>query len=175
MEIENCFLLGSIIKTHGLDGRVSVRFDADDYEEYKEVELVFLEIQEKLVPFFISSISFGAKESGIIKFDFIDTIDQAKEITGCKAYLPNDDRAEIGDDEYYTSHLIGYTAFDSTKGEIGIIEEIIEYPKNQLFRIDHQGQEILIPVSDDFITELDKPNKKVTLTLPEGLLDLFEE
>jgi len=175
MEICNCFILGSITKTHGLHGNVSIAFEAEEFEEYSKVELVFLKIKGKLVPFFISSLSFGTKNTGIAKFDYIDSIDAAKEIVGSKLYLPNQYRSELAEDEYYSSHLIGYTAFDSKTGKtIGIIEDIIEYPSNQLFKIDKNGSEILIPVSDDFVVDLDKKNKMVTLSIPEGLLDIFD-
>ena len=43
-----------------------------------------------------------------------------------------------------------------------------------LFVIDANGSEILIPVHDDFIKELDRKEQKIHLDLPDGLLDIFK-
>ena len=43
-----------------------------------------------------------------------------------------------------------------------------------LFVIDSSGNEILIPIHDDFIKELDRKSKRIFLDLPEGLLDIFK-
>ena len=43
----------------------------------------------------------------------------------------------------------------------------------ELFEIDKNGTEILIPLIDDFIIALDREKKSITLETPEGLVDLY--
>ncbi len=172
MEKDECYFLGAISKTHGLNGNVTVHIDAEDPEDYNEMESVFLEIQGKLVPFFISSIKINANGSSNVKFDFIDTIDEAKEIVGCKLFLPLDCLPELDDNDFYFRHIIGFIAIDEVHGTLGPIEDIIEYSKNSLFKILHKGEELLVPIADDFIIAIDKDARTITLATPEGLLDL---
>ena len=39
--------------------------------------------------------------------------------------------------------------------------------------IDRNGTEILIPMNDEFIKQVDKPNKTIHVETPEGLIDLY--
>lgn len=172
MEKDECFLLGAITKTHGLNGNVTVHIDAEEPEDYNDMESVFLEIQGKLVPFFISSIKVNSNGAANIKFDFIDHIDDAKEIVGCRLYLPLDCLPELDDSDFYYRHIIGFTVIDEVHGKIGVIEDIIEYSHNALFKISRNGAEVLIPIADDFIVGIDKDARTITLSTPEGLIDL---
>jgi 16S rRNA processing protein RimM len=43
---------------------------------------------------------------------------------------------------------------------------------NKLLSVDHHGKEVLIPVNSPFITGINKSKKKISVTLPDGFLDL---
>jgi 16S rRNA processing protein RimM len=173
MEKDNCYFWGRISKTHGLGGNLVAKLEADDIEQYEELESVFLEIQGKLVPFFISYIKLSGKNSAILKLDYIDNIDAAKELQGMAIYLPLSSLPELTEDEFYFHEIIGYQVVDEQAGLIGKIEDIIEYPKNQLFKIiSAAGAEILVPIADEFIVGIDKEKEILSISAPEGLLDL---
>ena len=57
MKIEDCFQLGYVIKSHGLHGELSIFLDTDFPENYIEMESVYVEFQQKLVPFFVETIN----------------------------------------------------------------------------------------------------------------------
>ena len=48
-------LLGRILKIQGYDGTITVKLEKDFIDNIPEMESVFLEIEGKPVPFFISS------------------------------------------------------------------------------------------------------------------------
>ena len=58
--------------------------------------------------------------------------------------------------------------------EIGIIKSVNDSGPQPLFVIDADGTEILIPVHDNFIKELDREGNKIFLDLPDGLMDIFK-
>lgn len=70
MNIDACYQLGYVIKKHGVKGEVSVLLDVDFPEEYSELESVFVEINQKLVPFFIEAIQIR-DDKAVIKFEHI--------------------------------------------------------------------------------------------------------
>ena len=82
----------------------------------------------------------------------------------------NIDLEELEGYDYY----IGYNILDVSGKKIGEITAIDDSTENILFCIEsaNSGEEILIPLSDDFIEEINDNNKTITMNLPEGLLDL---
>ena len=69
--------------------------------------------------------------------------------------------------------LIHYTAFDAEYGEIGIIQEVLEYPMQMLAKCLVNGKEVLFPLNDEMVTDINAEDKIVFVELPEGLLDVY--
>ena len=87
MDIESCYQLGYILKTHGIHGELLIYLDTDNPEEYKLLESVFVEIKQKLVPFFIEQIKVNDNKA-IIRFQEIDNLEAAEKLKGLTLYLP---------------------------------------------------------------------------------------
>ena len=172
MKIEDCFQLGYIVKPHGIHGALTIFLDTDTPEYYKELESVYVEYQQKLVPFFIESYK-PAGNKATIKFQDIDGIDVAARYKGCAIYLPLDRLPKLKEDQFYYHEIVGYRVVDLKVGEIGNVKYIYEANGNDLFAIDYKSKEILVPINDEFIEKLNKKNKTIYLSLPDGLLDLY--
>ena len=85
MNIDACYQLGYVIKKHGTKGEVSVYLDVDYPEEYTNLESVFVETNQKLVPFFIDTNQIRDNKA-VIRFEDVDTQDQAAELKSKKLY-----------------------------------------------------------------------------------------
>ena len=108
-----------------------------------------------------------------MKFQDVDGIDMASRYKGCAIYLPLNMLPKLESDQFYYHDIIGYRVIDQTAGEIGRVKDIYEANGNDLFAIDYENKEILVPVRDEFIQKLDKNESTVFLSLPEGLLDIY--
>ena len=73
------------------------------------------------------------------------------------------------------SEVIGFTILDSEHGDIGIIESVNDSASQVLFEVKKGNKELLIPVTDDIITKVDRKSKTVHVTTPEGLVQLYLE
>jgi 16S rRNA processing protein RimM len=73
---------------------------------------------------------------------------------------------------FYYHEIIGFTAIDTQKGPIGTIENVNDQSSQVLLEVTSHGQDILIPLHDDFIVRLDRDAKEFLLELPEGILSL---
>ncbi len=171
MNFESCYQLGYVLKTHGLKGELVLVIDADDPQEYSEMESVFVEINKKLVPFFIDRIQLNGSKA-IIKFEEIDSIENAKELKGSRIFLPLDVLPELKDG-YYFHELIGFKVIDSKDGELGLISGVFDSGSQDLIAMQYQEKEVLIPLTDEVVTKVDKPAKTIYTTLPDGLLDIY--
>lgn len=172
MNIDECFQLGYVIKRHGLSGEVSILLDVDVPQEYQKLESVFVEINDKLVPFFIESMQLRDNKA-IVRFEDINTADQAEELRSRKLYLPLANLPRLKEGQFYYHQIIGYKVIDAVAGDIGEARDVYTSPKQDLLAVDHQGKEVLIPINDEIIREADHDLKELKVILPEGLLDIY--
>lgn len=164
-------LLGKIIKSYGFDGAVIVRLEKAFERKVPEMESVFLEIEGKPVPFIISSCEVVDNSLIRIVFDGYDSFEKINEFIGCKVFLTSAVEKENSDN--YPDRLKGYKIKTSDNDLLGTILEIIENPGQILLTIRTVGgNEILVPLHDDFIINVDNRGKIITMNLPEGLKDL---
>lgn len=173
MRIEDCYQLGYVSKTHGLLGEVSVILDVDDPAAYQELESVFVELLDSgtLVPFFIDTIDIQAQRA-LVKFEDIDSIEQAKELVKASLYLPLAALPELEEGQFYFHEIINFRIVDEQLGELGTVKEVYSGSGQDLIVMDYQGQEVLIPINDELVPRVDKSEQVVHVNLPEGLLDL---
>lgn len=174
MNVEDCFEIGYISKTRGLKGEVQVSFSFDEPEKLK-IKSVFIEINSKLVPFFVDVYKIPMPQIGYFSFEDIDHIDKAQNIIRKKIFLPNRLKPKRIKDEFLYTDLVGFTADDLQKGNLGEIIEVREYPQQFLATINYQEKEVLVPLNEAFITKLDIEEKTISFDLPDGLLDLYLE
>ena len=173
MNIDACYQLGYIVRTHGVKGQVTAFFDVDYPEDYEELESVFLLINGKLVPFFIDALDLQPNGRIILKFEDVNTIEEAERLKNIELYLPLNALPELEEDQFYFHDVIGYTVVDEQLGELGTIKEIYEMPYQDLMAMEYQGVEVLIPVQDELVLRADKETQKLFVNLPEGLVDLY--
>ena len=174
MEINACFNIGYVVKTHGLKGEVTIAingFSVEDLASIREVHPLFIEIDKRLVPYFIQSISAsGAK--AIVKFDDVNSIEDASKLAKRSLYLPKDVRPKTQRGEFYDDEIIRFKVTDEELGPLGSIVEVVQAGPNRLLVLDHDGKEVLIPVNSPFIRRINKSKKLITVSLPEGFLDI---
>lgn len=174
MDKENCYLLGYIIRTHGLKGELSIFLDVDYPEDYMELDSVFVEIKGHLVPYIVTEIKIQQKGKAIVKLDTIDHIDQAQELVGASLFLPEDALDELDDGGFYYHEITGYTVVDRKLGRLGPIITVYTPNAQDLIAMDYEGDEILIPVVDEIVDKANHELKEVYVNLPEGLLDIYK-
>lgn len=173
MQKEACFYLGKIVRKYSFKGEVLIKLDTDEPELYTEMESVFVDYNNNLIPFFIKKSALHKSTLLRVQFEDVTSEEKADEIIGLEVYLPLSFLPELNDDQFYYHEIIGFTAQDVNFGEIGIVKGVNDSAAQALFEIDRDGKQILIPVNDDFIKKVDKKNKILLLDTPEGLIDLY--
>lgn len=173
MRKEDCFYLGKVAKKFSFKGEVLIWLDTDEPELYENMESVFVEINKHLVPFFITHSSLHKNDFLRVRFEDVDTEEDADAILGKAVYLPMSMLPKLEGNKFYFHEVIGFTAEDQRLGNIGIIESINDTTAQPLFEIKKGDVEILIPMIDDFIVKVDRENKTIILNTPIGLVDLY--
>ncbi|OBQ55128.1 16S rRNA processing protein RimM [Tamlana sp. s12] len=175
MKKEDCFYLGKIVKKYSFKGEVLAKLDTDEPEVYENLDAIFLDLRNNLIPFFIESSQLHKSELLRIKFEEVDTEADADAIMKTDLYLPLDLLPKLEGNKFYFHEVIGFTIEDVNFGKVGTIKAINDSTTQALFEIDRDGLEILIPMNDEFIVKVDRSNKTIVVETPEGLIDLYLE
>ncbi|MDX5346950.1 MAG: ribosome maturation factor RimM [Hymenobacteraceae bacterium] len=173
MNKDACYELGHVVKAHGTKGQVLIELDVDYPEDYDDMESVFLEIQGKLIPFFIEHMEPQQKSRFIVKFEDINSMPEADKLRYTRLYLPLDTLPELDEDQFYFHEIVGYTVVDEKLGKLGAVKEIFNLPHQDLASMDYQGNEVLIPIHEDVVLRVDRNEKLLHVNLPEGLLEVY--
>lgn len=175
MNKDQCFQIGRVAKVHGLRGEVNVVLDVDYPEDYEGLEHLFLEQKGRLVPFFLEHFVLQPGGKALVKFEDLNSLEQVESLVGLEIFLPLSELPQLEEDQYYFHELIGFEVIDENLGLIGPVQIIYDLETQDLLGVTHQGKEVLIPIQDGIIRNVDKAAKKVYCQLPEGLLDIYLE
>ena len=172
MTHEEAFYIGYITKTKGLKGEVQLYFEYDE-PGLLELDVVFADINGKMVPFFVSVYKMQPNNTCNIYFDDIDHIDKAQPLLRKKIYLPLSKMPDRSEDDFHYNDLKGFIVTDETIGELGEIIEINEYPQQFVATVSYQNKEVMFPLNEDMIIEIDEDEGTLLVDLPDGLLDIY--
>lgn len=175
MDIKDCFYLGKIVKKYSFKGELLIKLDTDEPELYENLDSMLIDLRGSLVPFFVESSQLHKSELLRVKFEDVDTEADADSLIKSDIYLPLSFLPELEDDKFYFHEIIGFKVEDKNFGFVGVIKAVNDSTAQSLFEIDRDGIEILIPMNDEFIAKVDKPNKTIFVDTPEGLIDLYLE
>lgn len=155
---EDCFKVGEVAKTHNLQGEVVITTDSDLLEKYAN-EPVFLLLDGAPVPFFIADEGLTVRNhtSYIVKFDYVDTLAQAGRLVGCEVLFEKEllEGQEPEESGYDIFELIGFEVKDQVSEETGEVADVADYSGNVVLTVSIMNKEILLPLSENYICEID--------------------
>ncbi|MBO3115600.1 16S rRNA processing protein RimM [Winogradskyella sp. DF17] len=173
MKKEDCFYLGKIVKKYSFKGELLAKLDTDEPELYDNLDAIFIDLRGNLVPFFIESSQLH--KSDLLRLKLEDVLDEsdADALLKCDLYLPLEFLPKLEGNKFYFHEVIGFTIKDKSFGDVGVIKAINDSTAQALFVVDRNSVEILIPMNDQFIVELNRGTSTIVMDLPEGLIEIY--
>lgn len=170
---EDVFKIGQFTKPHGIKGEISLVTQSDVFDEAENPYLI-CDINGILVPFFIEEYRYKSDTVILVKLENINSDQAAREFTNRDVFYSLDEMDEendlIGDITW--DSLVGYQVTDEKHGDLGTITDVDESTINVLLHIRQEEKEILVPAVEEIIVAADHTDKRTTVSVPEGLLDL---
>lgn len=168
--------IGSFGKPHGVNGEINLLTDCD----IESLSCVIVDIDGINVPFFFDSVRPRGTESYLVVIDGIGSDKDVSGLVNKKVFALKSelhsvevDNGECEGDGFYADDLIGYDVTDAEAGLSGVIEDVDDSTDNVLFVVRTvEGRHVLIPVADEFISEIDVDKRLLKLDLPAGILEL---
>lgn len=164
--------VGKIVNTHGLRGEVKVVPWTDYPEVFEDIEYVYVERRGEYERLDVAGIKYQ-KGNIIVRFPQIKDINEAEKYKNQVLYAEREALGELPDGVYYIADLIGSEVVRENGEVIGTIADVINTGSNDIYDVKRKGQKnLLIPVIDEVVLNVDIENKKITVRMMEGLEDL---
>jgi 16S rRNA processing protein RimM len=171
--------IGKIGHPYRSRGEVIV-YTGRDLFSFQRTEPVFLHLEGAPVPFYIARGGIVRRNatSFIVKFDYVDSIEQAGRLAGHDIFVKEKTPAPAAETKKEKvalpgiPDLTGFTARDILSGETGEITGAMNFSGNILLSIRLQSGEILLPFSGTYVKKIAREERLVHVEIPDGLREL---
>ena len=167
--------IGHYNKPHGVAGELSATLDVD-VDLLSALSCLVSDIDGIYVPFFVTACRPKTSETVLLTIDGIGNEREASRLVNKDIFaLKREFKQESVDadaDGYPLDFFIGFALQDTDGTTLGEIIDVDEQTENAIFIIEKEGNEIMVPASDDLIVEFDLDKKLMVMDLPQGLLNL---
>ncbi len=161
--------IGIVRGSHGIRGWVKVSLLTDDPDRFALLQKVFVEKADgKPGGPGELRLEGSKKHSGnvLLKFEGIDTLEDAAKLKGCLVRIPEEETLPITEkDTYYVYQLEGLKVFDAGGEELGILEAVMSASGNEFYVIrSADGKtEYLAPAIKACVKEIDLERGAMTI------------
>jgi 16S rRNA processing protein RimM len=170
-------VVGRLRKPHGLKGDCAVFPLTDSPEEVfqpgRQLWMVDVGGQEVGGPLTVERGRAHHRE-WLLKFAGVESRSALEALPALRGVFVAADAAELtppADDEVYTHELVGFSVRDSDGTALGVVSEFYDLPSGLTLEVQGPKREFLLPYRQEFVQEVDKNARQLTVTLPEGLID----
>lgn len=165
-------LLGKIVGVHGLKGQLKVACFSGEFDTILALSTVILEGPDKRrETFSVAGASIHRNRLLLTLKSFAD-INQAQPLVGRLLYARRDQFPPLPEGEYYWCDLTGLQVVTREGEELGRLTEIIATGSNDVYVVQGEHREYLIPAVEDVVVAIDLSQGIMTVSPPEGLFDL---
>ena len=151
--MEDYFRVGVIANTHGIRGEVKVFPTTEDPKRFKGMKEIILD-----------------KNMVILKFKGIDSINDIEKYKGRDLLVTRENAIPLEEGEYYIADILGATVVTEDGEKFGVLKDVLTTGANDVYVVEHEGKEVLLPVIPDCVLSRNMDTKVVTVHIMEGLL-----
>jgi len=177
--------IARVAKVQGRVGEVAAELHTDFPERFEQRRTLYAWQEESGQRRRLKLEGFWPHKGGmVLKFEGVDSIEQAQQLLGSEIQIPASQRAELEPGAFYVSELLGCLVVEDGPGVPGVISGVsrnigavvdISFGAGTaplLIVKDEDGKEFMIPFVESFIRKLDLKGKRIEMQLPEGMLEL---
>ncbi len=166
------FKIGKLAASFGLKGELVLQHSLGKKTSLKGLETIFVEEgKDNFMPYFIVSSTIKNDSEVYLKLEGVDTKETARKLTPKEAWLTEGDFKKFAAKSSPIA-MLGFNMINEGN-DLGEILEVIEQPHQILCAILLDGKEALIPIHEGSLEKIDLKNRKVFVSLPDGLLDIY--
>jgi 16S rRNA processing protein RimM len=108
----------------------------------------------------------------LLKFRGVDSRDALEPWRGSFLGVPARELPGPAADEVYLHELEGFAVELEDGTAVGLVSKLYELPAGLMLEVQGPEREFLLPYKREFVREVDRDARRLTVALPDGLLDL---
>lgn len=167
--VDRFIKVGKILKPVGLKGQVLVRA-CSQMESLLIPGSCFIKAPSgKYEEFFISASSPRGRKEAVLDIRWVDSRNKAERISKREVFQLRSRLPAGEEDEFYWFELTGLRVTTSRGKFLGRVHSIIETGAGDVLAVRDEAREILIPLVDQVIKQVDIKDGKCIVDLPPGL------
>ena len=156
--MKDTLVIGLITTTHGIKGEVKVYPYTDDIKRFSSLNHVYIDDKK----YNIESVKYQ-KNKVILKLENINSIEEAILFKNKTMEILREDAAPLPEGRYYIADIMGCMVYDEDGAFIGEVFDYIETKANDVYCVNHEGKELLIPIVEHIVPVIDIDEKKIII------------
>lgn len=172
MDTDSLHFLGRLGKPWGHLGELTVHLEEVDLDEITHAGSIFVDIDGQRVPFFFTRIYEKGRDT-LIKFDDFKDPQSASILVGRDIYAPPGHLVDGSDESWDPEEFVGLLVRDEKHGDLGEVTALEGNAKNPVLVIMRGTQEVMVPLVDEMIVDINMEERSLLIRTPEGLIDLY--
>jgi 16S rRNA processing protein RimM len=173
LEWDGLVALGRVARAQGRHGEVAVDSWTGSPERFTRLSRVYVEGRaSEPLALRVESARIH-KGRPVLKFSGISDISAAEALSGCELRIPESELEPLPEGSFYQYRIRGFLVRDRTRGEIGVVENVLETGGTDVLVVrGRKGEETLVPLCGEIVKNIDPLGESVDIDAPEGLVSL---
>ncbi len=160
-------VIGQVGKPHGVRGEVRVQPYTEQPERFTWLKMVYLgDISPQPVVVESARLHQGMV---LLKLAGYDDRTMAETLRGVWLQVPEEEALPLEEGEYYLYQLIDLRVYREDGHYLGLLVDVLETGANNVFVVEGEQGELLLPDTAEVVREIDFANGRMTVHLLPGL------
>lgn len=164
--------IGKIARPQGIRGEVIVNIETDFPSRFFDETVFLVRTKDGSSRKMKAEKVRMHKDRVVIKFLGIDTMNDAETLREAEILIPIEQRDIEDEDFFYHFELIGMKLIDVSGRMIGIVEDVLVNPGNDILVVQGKAGEVLVPFRKEICIEVNRETGNITVNMPEGLEEI---
>lgn len=165
------YAIGKVSKAFGLKGEVIIRPMTESPARFKKLKRVFLgrdEGETKEI-----TVEYARVDARGVRLKFVDVPDRTsvEPLVGSLIFVDEEHRVEPKKGTHFVHDIVGLRVVDEDNNNLGMVKDVLRLPAQDVYVIERNGHEWMVPGVKEFVTAIDIAAKTMTIRVIEGLME----
>ncbi len=163
--------IGKVANTHGVKGEIKVIPLTDNIERFNNLDWVYIDRFGNMERRNVLGVKFF-RSLVILKLEGINNMNEAEALKGMFLLVDRENAVKLPENTFFICDIVGCEVFEENGNMLGVVKDVLQTGSNDVYVVGNKnGQDILIPALKSVVKEVSTEEKKIIVSIPEGLID----